>query len=621
MSKNEARNEELLKKASLLPLCPGVYLMKNKEGRVIYVGKSRRLKNRVSQYFQRNKKNVKTDRMVSFVEDFEYILCHTEMEALTLENTLIKQYHPKYNVRLKDAKSYPYIKISGGEYPKIQFTRRRSSDRAKYFGPFSGTATVFSILDVLHKSLGIPNCKRNFPKDIGKERPCIYYQMNQCCGVCTGEVSSEEYSKLIHMAIEILRGRSSAVIRQMEEKMYVCAEQEQFEAAAHCRDVIRALQKIKEKQNVVADPESNMDVIGYGTAMHMACISVMYVRDGAVIDKRDFSFDSTDLPEADSLISLLVEHYLRTNEIPRDILLSFSLDPEECEALSMLLSDRAGHKVLVRTPLRGDLRKLCQTAVQNAEETARQELLRAEKDETTLLQLASLLRLETLPQRIEAYDISNIGTENITAGMVVYENGKKDKTQYRSFTIRAVAGIDDYRSMREALSRRFDRYALEESGSFAQLPDLLLIDGGRGHVSVAKQVLREKKLDIPVFGMVKDEYHKTRALCTEQEEINIGRDKTIYMFIYGIQEEVHRYTIGRTTQAKRKSLKHSSLEKIDGIGPAKAKRLLLAMGTLVAIKEASAEELSRIHGISTADAHRVYRYFHADTPNREEKGI
>ncbi|MBQ9085906.1 MAG: excinuclease ABC subunit C [Clostridia bacterium] len=419
MSKYESRNEELLKKANTLPQCPGVYIMKNKAGHVIYVGKSRKLKNRVSQYFQNSKKNTKTARMVFFVEDFDYILCHTEIEALTLENTLIKQYVPKYNIRLKDAKSYPYIKITSGDFPKIFFTRSRLSDKAKYFGPFSGTATVFSILDVLHKSLGIPNCKRSFPRDIGKERPCIYYQMKQCCGVCTGCVSKAEYAELIRIATDILRGHTGAVIQQMETKMYTLAEQEQFEAAAQCRDTIKAIRMIRQKQNVVADPETNMDVFGFFASDSVSCMSVMYVRDGAVIDKNDFTFDSSAVLEADSLVSFLVEHYMRNDAIPRTVLLSFSISLEELEIIEQFLSDQAGYKVTVRHPLRGAMRELCQTVVKNAEEKARQSELDAQKDESVLLQLADLLRLETVPERIEAYDISNIGTEYITAGMVV----------------------------------------------------------------------------------------------------------------------------------------------------------------------------------------------------------
>ena len=610
MSKHEANNEKLLEKANSLPLCPGVYIMKNKAGQVIYVGKSRKLKNRVSQYFQNSKKNTKTARMVYFVEDFDYIVCHTEIEALTLENSLIKQYTPKYNIRLKDAKTYPYIKITAEDYPRIIFTRSRLADRAKYFGPFSGTSTVFSILDLLHKSLGIPNCKRSFPKDIGKERPCIYYQMNQCCGVCTGGVSREDYHELIRMATDILRGHSGAVIQQLESRMYTLAEKERFEAAAQCRDTIKALHALRQKQNVVASPDTNMDVFGFGAADPIACISVMYVRDGAVVNKNDFTFDSAGVLENDSLSSFLVDHYIRNDEIPRMILLSFALDSEELQTMEDFLSERAGYRVTVRHPVRGAMRELCETVVKNAEETARQAQIKAQKDETVLVQLANLLRLETIPERIEAYDISNIGAENITAGMVVFEKGKSAKSQYRSFTIQSVNGVDDYGSMREALSRRFKRYATEEAGSFATLPDLLLVDGGRNHVAVAKEVLASLALSVPVFGMVKDEYHKTRALCTEEEEINIAREKAVYMLIYAIQEEVHRFTVGRTTNAKRKTLRHSSLEKIEGIGPVKAKKLLATMGTLSAIKQASAEELAAISGITDTDAYRVYQHFH-----------
>jgi excinuclease ABC subunit C len=610
MPQTKKRLDELLNKANSLPLLPGVYIMKDQNGKIIYVGKSRKLKNRVSQYFQNSYKNIKTNRMVSSTEDFDYILCKTEIEALSLENSLIKQYTPKYNIKLKDAKSYPYIKITAEKYPRILFTRSRLSDKAKYFGPFSGTATVYSILDILHKSLGIPNCKRSFPKDIGKERPCIYYQMKKCCGLCTGEVSCEEYASLIHCASEILKGNISVAKEKLEEQMFELAEAERFEAAARCRDTIRSLERLNQKQNVVASPDTNLDAFGLYTDDFSNSISVMYVRNGTVTDKNDWIFGKDVVSDSNSISAFLVEHYMLRHDIPKTIILSFELEEADNLDLETFLSERAGYKVTVKKAERGVLRGLCDVVYGNAQEKARQSKLEAQKDESTLFTLADMLRLESLPMRIEAYDISNIGAENITAGMVVFNNGKACKSDYRAFNIKTVKGDpNDYASMREALHRRIKHLKEDNSGSFSQYPDLLLIDGGKGHVAVVKEVLREENIELPVFGMVKDDFHKTRALCTENEEINIAREKSVFMLIYRIQEEVHRFTVNRTTSAKRATIKRSSLENINGIGPTKAKKLLLAFGTLAAIKNASEEEIATVKGISASDAHNVFLHY------------
>jgi len=610
MPQTQKRTLELLEKANSLPLCPGVYIMRDKNEKIIYIGKSRKLKNRVSQYFQQNKKNTKTYKMVSAAEDFDYIICSTEIEALSLENTLIKQHTPKYNIRLKDAKSYPYIKITGGEYPKLVFTRTRVADNGRYFGPFSGSSIAYSILDILHKDLGIPNCKRNFPKDIGKERPCIYYQIKQCCGLCTGNVSKEEYLSLISCASDILHGNIKASTRMLEKKMIDLAENEKFEAAAKCRDTIRALERLNQKQNVVASPHTNMDLFGFYTDDIVSCMSVMYVRNGVVIDKNDFVFNSEAITDEEALIGFIVEHYRIRDYIPTNILLSFDIEKEDHKTLEDFLTNTSDHRVYVKKPVKGANKDLIDVVRGNAMEKARQVKLDAQKDEGILLSLAKLLKLETLPERIEAYDISNIGSENITAGMIVYQNAKPLKSDYRLFKIKSVVGKpDDYSSMKEALRRRFRHLTEDEIGAFSFYPDLILLDGGKGHVSAVKEVLREENLDVPVFGMVKDEYHKTRALCTDVDEISIAKDRSLFMLIYSIQEEVHRFTVEKMSAAKSSSLKRSSLERIDGIGPAKAKALLKAFGTMSSIKNASEKEIKAVKGISQADAQNVYHYF------------
>lgn len=612
MPQTQKKLDELLKKANDLPLTPGVYIMKDKNGTIIYVGKSRKLKNRVSQYFQNSKKNLKTLKMVTAAEDFEYIVCKTEIEALSLENTLIKKHNPRYNIRLKDSKSYPYIKITDGEYPRIVFTRERNADRGKYFGPFSGNSIAYSILEIIYKSMGIPRCKKRFPQDIGKGRPCLYYQLGQCCGLCTGDFSKEDYHLLINCAQGLLKGNISSATALLEEQMLDFAEKENFEAAAKCRDTIKALTNLNQKQSVVASPDTNADIFGFYEDDYAACMSVMCIRNGAVNDKADYPFNTEAITDSDTLSAFLVDYYIDKDYAPKSIILSFVLDENEISDIEAFLYEKYGHKITVKKAERGTLKSLADVAKENAAEKIRQQKLQNQKDEELLVSLAHLLRLEAIPERIEAYDISNIGSENITAGMVVYKNGHPSKKDYRIFNIKDVEGKpDDYASMQEAIRRRIKRLKEDSASSFGEYPDLLLIDGGKGHISAVKQVLSEENVYIPVFGMVKDDFHKTRALCTDQEEINIAREHAIYTFIYKIQEEVHRFTVNKVMQSKRSTLTHSSLEKIDGIGPAKAKKILGALGSYSAVKKASEEELRSIKGISQADASKIYQYFKA----------
>ena len=611
MSTREEEKKQLLEKANSLPLSPGVYIMKDREGRVVYVGKSRKLKNRVSQYFQNGEKNIKTARMVASVRDFEYFLCDTEMEALTLENTLIKQHSPKYNIRLKDAKSYPYIKITDEPYPRLVMTRKREKDKGKYFGPYSGVSTVFSVLDTLRRVLALPSCNRRFPKDIGKERPCLYYQMGRCCGPCTGKVSETEYAETVALAADILRGNTGEVKRRLTEQMYTHAEEERFEAAARCRDTIAALDRLRQKQTVVAAPDTEQDVIGFYGDEVASCVSVFYIRAGAVVDKEEFLTGAERILDEETLGAFICEHYRVREHIPKQILLSFALEPDEMEGLSQYLTHMAGHKVTLRTPERGQAHTLCELVCSNAAEKVRQYRLDAEKDEGALVRLAEILELPSYPTRIEAYDISNLGSEHLTAGMVVCEDGKFNKSDYRFFKIRSVEGTtDDYASMREALDRRLSH--LEDGeGSFSKLPDLILLDGGRGHVGVVRELMEERGLDIPVFGMVKDDFHKTRALCTEDGEISIARENAVFVLIYRLQEEVHRFTVSRMDAAKRKTLTHSTLTKIKGIGDAKAKALLQAFGGITGVKNATEEELAAVKGISRTDAAQIRAYYDA----------
>lgn len=609
MQTEEAR-AKLLEKANALPLTPGVYMMKNARGAVIYVGKSRKLKNRVSQYFRGGDKSYKTVRMVSEVSDFAYFLCDTEIEALTLENTLIKQHTPKYNIRLKDAKSYPYIKVTDEVYPRLVFTRARSADKGKYFGPYSGASVAGSVLRTLQRTFALPTCKRQFPRDIGKERPCLYYQMGQCCGVCTGKVSPEAYATRIRYATDVLRGNSAATRRLVREEMTAAAEREEFEKAAALRDTLFALEKLSEKQTVVAAPDASEDVFGFYQDDFSAAMTVFYVREGALSDKMETVFsDNEMLDEREALVSYIFEHYRNRRDIPPRVLLSFALDEEDKTLLGEVLSVRAGRKVTLHTPERGELRTLCELAVSNAAERAAVARRENEQSDIAMVKLAELLALEVVPARIEAYDISNLGAEHKTCGMIVYENGKFVRGDYRTFRIRDVAGTDDYASMREALSRRFAHLA-DAEGGFSVLPDLILLDGGRTHVAAVEEVAAEMGISVPIFGMVKDEYHKTRALCTADEEISIALDKTVYNAVYRIQEEVHRYAVRRMSDAKRGTLRTSELTKVAGVGSAKAKTILAHFGGLAAVKRADEKTLAAAPGVGPVLAKAIYEYFH-----------
>ena len=599
---------ELLQKANGLPLCPGVYIMRDRSGKVIYVGKSAKLKNRVSQYFQNSEKDLKTSKMVASVFEFDYILCDTEIEALSLENALIKQYNPRYNIRLKDSKSYPYIKITNEEYPRIIFTRTRLADKARYFGPYTGASVVFGIMSLLNKTLGIPSCKLRFPKDIGKGRECLYYQMKQCCGVCMGHVTKEEYNELIKCAVDILKGNTRGAISSLEEQMYAYSEAEQYEAAIKCRDTIRALEKIRERQKVVDSPDAEYDVIALYSDELCLSLAIYSVREGVLNGKNEYIFGADKILDEAALTAFLVDYYSHSDSIPKKIVFDASVKVEEA-LLSAFLSERCERKVTLWTPQRTEMKKLCEMVYNNAREKAQAYVKEYEKDNSILFRLAELLELESVPERIEAYDISNIGSEHKTGGMVVYVDGKPKKSDYRSFSIKDVEGTDDYACMRETLRRRLSHLG-DIQGSMGEYPDLILLDGGRTHVSAVRDVLADMEIDIPIFGMVKDDFHKTRALCTENEEISIAREQAVYGLIFRIQEEVHRYTVSKMSNAKSNTVKKSSLEKIKGIGASKAKALLAHFGGISAIKGASLEELCTVKGISKKDAESIINYYH-----------
>ncbi|MBO7196549.1 MAG: excinuclease ABC subunit UvrC [Clostridia bacterium] len=602
-----ARIERLRNKANSLPSVPGVYIMKDADGRIIYVGKSKKLKNRVTTYFTGNNHTLKTAKMVSLVDDFDYIVCKTEIEALTLENVLIKRHMPKYNIRLKDSKSYPYIKVTADEYPKLFVTRERSSDKAKYYGPYQGASSAYAALDAVIKVFSLPTCKRSFPKDIGRERPCIYRDMGRCIAPCAGNITPEEYRQRVRSAERVLDGNTAEAREMLRIDMERAAEMLEFERAAAIRDQLVALQKLSEKQKVVADVKVNRDVFAITVVQGVGVMSMLSIRGGALVNKNEFILSAQEQLTSEEAISLIASHYDGGSSLPREVMLAFDIDGEDSALLGEYLSLLAERKVAVKIPERGDGRALCDMAIQNAKESARQYRLEGERENKNIRRLSQLLGLYELPRRIEAYDISNIGNENIVASMVVWSDGKLKKSDYRLFSIKTTDGADDYGSMREALSRRLSHIG-DGSASLGEMPDVIFVDGGDAHVGVAKSVLSSLSLEIPVFGMVKDDYHKTRALTDGNNEISIAKEFDMYAFIYNLQEEAHRFAVKSSSKGKIKTMTHSSLEKIEGIGPKKAKALLAVM-PLGKIRTAGVDELCSVKGIGRADAERIVAYF------------
>ena len=586
--------------------------MKNADGDVVYVGKSKKLKNRVTTYFTGNTHTFKTAKMVSVVEDFDYIVCKTEIEALTLENVLIKKHSPKYNIKLKDAKSYPYIKVTAEEYPKLFVTRERRSDRARYYGPYQGSASAHAALDAVMKIFSLPTCKRSFPKDIGKERPCIYKDMGRCIAPCTGAVDAAEYRALVKCAEAVLDGNVRKTREMLVGEMECASENMEFERAAVLRDSIKALERLSEKQKVVADVKVNRDIFSLYTSETEGVLAMLSVRDGALVNKNEFILSLSELTSPEDAISLIVDYYDTSAAPAREVMLDFPITEEDRELLSEYLSLSSKYKVSVKVPERGDGKALCDMARKNAEESARQYRLEGEREDKNLRRLTTLLGLPEMPRRIEAYDISNLGNENITAAMIVYEDGRLKKSDYRIFNIKSTEGADDYGSMREAISRRVSHIG-DGTASLGVVPDLILLDGGEAHVGVVKPIIEAMELSIPVFGMVKDDFHKTRAITDGKREISIALETGVYAFIYKLQEEVHRFAIKTMQGAKIKKMTTSTLEKIDGIGPKKAKLLLSAM-PLAKIKSASKKELAAIKGISERDAEKIYQYYHKEVP-------
>ena len=602
--------DELLEKANSLPLAPGVYLMHDKAGTVIYVGKAKKLKNRVSQYFQAGRgHNLKTHTMVGQVDTFDTILVGSEFEALVLENALIKQYMPRYNILLKDDKGYPLVRLSREPYPKFTLVSRPAEDGAKYFGPYGGRMETRSALDAIRRALHLPTCHKTFPRDIGKERPCLNHHMGRCDGFCRAEMTAEEYNRRMDLAVQLLEGKVRLVTAQLEQEMLSAAEDLRFEEAAALRDRIEAIKVLGKRQKIIAGVCSDSDVWGLYLNVK-GCYAVLHYEEGQLTGKEAEVFSTFDLEaEGEILSALLLQYYGSRRVLPREICIPAAI--EDQEVLEQLLSEQAGHKVAIKVPQRGERAQVMRMAADNAREEAERQTSSQERSDRTLELLAKLLGLASPPEWLESYDISNTGADDIVASMVVFHGSKPAKDRYRRFRIKELDGHpDDYRSMEEVLTRRLTHY-MEQDKRFLPLPDVFLIDGGEQHAKVARRVVSRFGLAVPIFGMVKDDRHRTRALVTpEGREIGIQNYQAVFALIGRIQEETHRFAITFNRQSHGKSVRGSTLDEIPGVGAARRTALLKRFKSLKAIKEASLEELLAVVPKNAAQA--VYLWAHPE---------
>ncbi len=599
------KKAELKKKANSLPLLPGVYIMKDKAGKIIYIGKARKLKNRVTQYFGSGSNHTeKVRRMVDNVENFDYIICDTEFEALTLENSLIKQHTPKYNILLKDDKGYHYVRITNEKWRKIQAVKNNTAS-GEYIGPYNSFRVVRDTVEQAAKIFKLPNCNRSFEK---YSKPCLNFHIGICMAPCRGKTDINDYNESIDAAIRFIKkgGSEAQDIEQLEEKMQQAAEELNFEYAAKLRDRINSIKRITEKQKVITDAAYRHDVFATALVGETACVQVFVFRNGHLSDQEHFFFDG--IADKPSLYSeFLQQYYLGNGDIPKEILIDTESDDFEviCEWLS---SERRG-AVSIVTPKIGDKKRLVEMCLQNAAEHLSHKVERNLKETSALGELAELLGMANPPRYIESYDISNIaGSENV-AGMIVFKDGRPYKAHYRKFKIKSFIGQDDYRSMAEVLDRRLNEYEKGEDEAFSVLPDLILLDGGRGQLSVVKSVLTQHNIDVPVFGMVKDSKHRTNAIADTGGNIVIKANRRAYTLITAVQDEVHRFAIGYHKSRRSKSMLKSELTDIEGIGEKRAAALLRHFKTVSKIKSATVEELTAVTGITEKNAQNIVDYF------------
>ncbi len=617
--------EEELKKVSSKP---GVYLMYDELDNVIYVGKAKILKNRVKQYFQSSRNHsVKIQQMVKNISYFEYIVTDTELEALVLESNLIKEHRPKYNTMLKDDKSYPYIKVTvNEEYPRVLFARRKGKDRdkAKYFGPYTSSKAIRDIIDLMRKLYYVRTCNRNLPRDIGKERPCLYYDIKQCKAPCQGYISAEDYRKDIDQVLEFLEGNYDPVSKGLRDKMNQASEDLEFERAAEYRDLLESVLSISQSQKITKTDNEDRDIIALASTGKEAVVQVFFIRNGRLIGRDHFFLTGVEGESKSHMMnSFIKQFYSGTPYIPRELILGEPIDEEEVGVIEDWLSTKRGQKVYIKVPQKGEKVRLVELARKNASLILQQDEQKIKRQEArTIGAMETLGEILNIPglNRVESYDISNISGFNSVGSMVVYERGKPKRNDYRKFRIKTVSGPDDYASLEEVLTRRFlharkEEKKLEEKnistkyGSFSRYPDLIMIDGGKGQVNVALKVLNDLKIYIPVCGMVKDDKHRTRGLYYDNQEIILDKSTEVFKLITRIQDETHRFAIDYHRQLRGKSQVHSILDDIPGIGPKRRKALMRYFESIEQIKKASVEELEQVPSMNKASAQGVYEFF------------
>ena len=599
----------LRKKAMSLPLLPGVYIMKNADGEIIYIGKAKALKNRVSQYFgSQNRHPIKVRKMVENVDRFDYIVTGSEFEALVLECSLIKQHSPKYNILLKDDKGYSYIRISEGEYRKISAVFNKKDDGSEYIGPYLSSYSVRQSVDAANKIFKLPQCNKVFPRDFGKSRPCLNYYISQCCGLCTGKIKKSDYDEAVDGAIAFLKGDSRDIIADLRVKMEKAAEELDFEQAAKLRDRINSIERIKEKQKVVYKSVEEQDVFATADIDGSVCLAVLRFSNGRLFDSEHFFFD--DPGDKEGMRSdFITSYYSMRDNIPKRV----TVDGEvaDRELLEQWLSEKKGKKVTVFVPARGEQLEIVNMCRKNAEEKLAIKKGRTGREIAVLDELKDLLGLKKTPEYIESYDISHTAGQDSVAGMIVFKGGKPYRKAYKRFSIKSFDGNDDYRAMNEVLTRRFSEYekSKDSTEGFGKLPDLILLDGGVGQVHAVEPVLREFGLKIPLFGMVKDNRHRTRAISGDGGEIAINSKRQVFTLVSEIQNEVHRFSVAYHHQKHAKRGLSLSLTEIEGVGEKRASALLKYFRTMTAIKNAEVDELSKAPGITSAVAQNIYDYY------------
>lgn len=599
----------LRKKAMSLPLLPGVYIMKNADGEIIYIGKAKALKNRVSQYFgSQNRHPIKVRKMVENVDRFDYIVTGSEFEALVLECSLIKQHSPKYNILLKDDKGYSYIRISEGEYRKISAVFNKKDDGSEYIGPYLSSYSVRQSVDAANKIFKLPQCNKVFPRDFGKSRPCLNYYISQCCGLCTGKIKKSDYDEAVDGAIAFLKGDSRDIIADLRVKMEKAAEELDFEQAAKLRDRINSIGRIKEKQKVVYKSVEEQDVFATADIDGSVCLAVLRFSNGRLFDSEHFFFD--DPGDKEGMRSdFITSYYSMRDNIPKRV----TVDGEvaDRELLEQWLSEKKGKKVTVFVPARGEQLEIVNMCRKNAEEKLAIKKGRTGREIAVLDELKDLLGLKKTPEYIESYDISHTAGQDSVAGMIVFKGGKPYRKAYKRFSIKSFDGNDDYRAMNEVLTRRFSEYekSKDSTEGFGKLPDLILLDGGVGQVHAVEPVLREFGLKIPLFGMVKDNRHRTRAISGDGGEIAINSKRQVFTLVSEIQNEVHRFSVAYHHQKHAKRGLSLSLTEIEGVGEKRASALLKYFKTMTAIKNAEVDELSKAPGITSAVAQNIYDYY------------